>query len=217
MDPLIPLSETVALGFATPVLARRTSGFEPVNRALAAQTRAVMAADGGARYSNRGGWQSRPDFWDWPSSEVATWRGWVHDAILRMSALTTGETDLGRVDVRYEASAWVNVNRHGHYNVSHIHNECHWAVVYYVECGTMEPGWEYNGKIELNDPRTMAKASTLSGYGFRSVLFDPVPGALIVFPSWIEHSVHPFYGTGDRISIACNVRMTGGRHSGLTA
>lgn len=217
MQLIIPVSQTVALGFATPVLAHRVAEFEAVNRALGAQVRAVMAKDHGVRFSNRGGWQSAPDFWDWDSPEVAIFRGWVHRAIRHMAALPAQETDLAKVDVTYTVASWVNVNRSGHYNVSHIHNECDWAVVYYVECGEKEPGWDYNGKIELHDPRTMAKTSTLTGYGFRGLLFDPEPGAMIVFPSWIEHSVHPFHGTGERISIACNVKITGGRHAGFAA
>jgi len=32
--------------------------------------------------------------------------------------------------------------------------------------------------------------------------------------AWMEHSVHPFYGSGLRISIAVNIKVMGGRHSG---
>ncbi|MBT5648726.1 MAG: hypothetical protein HOJ41_12770, partial [Rhodospirillaceae bacterium] len=48
----------------------------------------------------------------------------------------------------------------------------------------------------------------------RSLLIDPEPGKMILFPSWMEHAVHPFYGTGQRISIAANIKVTGGRHAG---
>jgi len=29
----------------------------------------------------------------------------------------------------------------------------------------------------------------------------------VVFPSWVKHMVHPFVGSGVRISIACNVNV----------
>jgi uncharacterized protein (TIGR02466 family) len=216
MQYLTPIAPNTALAFTTPILVRRMPAFEPVNRGLGAQIRAAMQRDGGVQISNVGGWQSRPDFWSWESEEAAIWRGWVHGAILRMAALLTEETDLANVDVTYRAGAWVNVNRNGQYNDGHIHPDCDWAVVYYVETGTPDPGWPRNGKIELHDPRTLAFASSLSAFGFaRSLLIDPEPGKLVMFPSWIEHSVHPFYGTGERISIACNVKITGGRHSGF--
>lgn len=215
MDFVFPVSPNLAFCFGTPILVAQVSGFAEVNRALAALIRARMAEDGGVYVSNRGGWQSTHDLWDWDSSAIETYKGWVHSAILRMAAITRRETDLSKVEIDYRAGAWVNVNRHGHYNDSHIHPDADWAVVYYVETGTPEPGWDRNGKIELFDPRTLSKTSSLGAYGFgRSLLIDPEPGKIIVFPGWMEHSVHPFYGAGDRISIACNVMVTGGRHSG---
>jgi hypothetical protein len=33
---------------------------------------------------------------------------------------------------------------------------------------------------------------------------------MLVFPAWIEHSVHPFHGEGYRISIAINVAIESG-------
>jgi hypothetical protein len=33
------------------------------------------------------------------------------------------------------------------------------------------------------------------------------PGRMILFPSWVKHMVHPFAGSGVRISIACNVNV----------
>jgi len=35
----------------------------------------------------------------------------------------------------------------------------------------------------------------------------PQAGLMVVFPAWIEHWVHPFFGEGNRISIAANVTM----------
>ena len=42
----------------------------------------------------------------------------------------------------------------------------------------------------------------------RAVLVQPKPGMLVVFPAWLEHWVHPFYGRGERISIAVNIDIT---------
>ncbi len=102
------------------------------------------------------------------------------------------------------------------HNDAHIHPDCDWSCVYYVDCGQPDEGWERNGLFELHDPRTLAQSSKLGGYGFaRSMLIDPEPGKLIMFPSWMAHSVHPFYGSGDRVSIAANIKVTGGAHSGM--
>ena len=89
-------------------------------------------------------------------------------------------------------------------------------MVYYVEVGRPDPDNGRNGRIELHDPRILSNMSILNSFGFaRSFLIDPEPGKMVMFPSWMEHSVHPFYGTFDRISIACNVKFTGGRHAGM--
>ena len=36
-------------------------------------------------------------------------------------------------------------------------------------------------------------------------LITPIPGLMVLFPSWLNHLVHPFFGAGERISIAFNI------------
>jgi uncharacterized protein (TIGR02466 family) len=188
----------------------------PVTAALRAEILAAAERDGGVTVSNRGGWQSKPDLWNWDSDAADAYRDWVDGCVRRMCALPTGATDLSGIDVEYEAVAWANVNSAGAYNDAHIHANNDWAVVCYVDAGgEKDPGWDRNGMIELHDPRTLAQTSDLAAYGFaRSFLLDPQPGQMLMFPAWMSHSVHPFYGQGVRISVACNIRITGGRHSG---
>jgi hypothetical protein len=38
-------------------------------------------------------------------------------------------------------------------------------------------------------------------------LIENIPGRMILFPSWANHMVHPFIGSGVRISIANNVNV----------
>jgi len=38
-------------------------------------------------------------------------------------------------------------------------------------------------------------------------VIDPVPGLMVFFPSWLKHIVHPYRGTGERISISYNVTI----------
>ncbi len=215
MDFSFPITQDISIAFATPVLVRTISNFETVNEGLKKQVYAAREEDGGVSISNRGGWQSSPTLWNWETPEVEAFKGWVHDSMLRMAALLTQETDLGNVDLQYVAGGWANINGQGNYNDGHVHPDCDWSCVYYAQAGELEPGWDRNGKFELHDPRTLAQASKLAGYGFaRSLLIDPEPGKLILFPAWMEHSVHPFYGTGERISLAVNIKITGGRHAG---
>ena len=44
----------------------------------------------------------------------------------------------------------------------------------------------------------------------------PALGKAVDFPGWMEPFVNPFFGEGERITIAVNVFITGGKHAGLT-
>ena len=57
-------------------------------------------------------------------------------------------------------------------------------------------------------PQLQASLLELSG---KRCLIEPIPGAMVVFPSWLNHQVHPFRGAGARISIAFNVQISEGR------
>ena len=215
MEFSYPLTPDISIAFATPLLVRSIPNFEAVNAGLVEQIIAARDGDEGVRVSNSGGWHSSATLWEWETPEIETFKGWVHNCMLRMAALSTQETNLGNVDIEYVAGAWANINQHGSYNDPHVHPECDWSCVYYASNGNPETDWDRNGKFELRDPRVMAQTSKLGGYGFaRSLLIDPEPGKMILFPSWMEHAVHPFYGTGQRISIAANIKVTGGRHAG---
>jgi hypothetical protein len=37
--------------------------------------------------------------------------------------------------------------------------------------------------------------------------FEAMPGLMVMFPSWLKHMVHPFFGSGERISTSFNVRV----------
>jgi uncharacterized protein (TIGR02466 family) len=110
--------------------------------------------------------------------------------------------------VTYRAYGWANVNRAGDYNMFHLHPGNHWSVVYYVATGTLNPDTPMNGRIELRDPRPAANFARMPGFNSgQPLLIRPQPGMMLVFPAWIEHGVHPFYGEGHRISIAINVAL----------
>jgi len=67
-------------------------------------------------------------------------------------------------------------------------------------------GQPFSGKLEFVDPRPAATMIVLDNnrlYGRQ--MFDPVAGTMVVFPSWLQHQVHPFFAPGERISISFNV------------
>lgn len=89
----------------------------------------------------------------------------------------------------------------------HVHPTAHISGVYYI---SSPPGalaeTSTSGKIRFYDPRPRANMNQLFTQITRHSEM-PSPGDVLLFPSWLEHSVAPFYGDGERLCIAFNVRL----------
>ena len=206
----VPISPEVSSAFGTPISMRAVPSAAMLNAGL---ERAILsrAQQGEAnRISNIGGWQSLPDLMDWPEPDIKALSQELDYSIQQISALPSilqrGAPRPNRV--KYSAYGWANVNRPGDYNMFHVHPNNHWSVVYYVATGTLDPDTPMNGRIELRDPRSAATFARIPGFTCgQPLLIRPEPGMMLVFPAWIAHGVHPFYGHGRRISIAFNVAL----------
>ena len=99
---------------------------------------------------------------------------------------------------------WANVAPRGGYHAQHIHGGCLWSGVYYVKAP------ENSGELKLRDPRVQVDFWPQK---FRHQLKDtisivkisPKPGRLVMFPSWLSHSVDECEQEGERISVSFNV------------
>ena len=209
----VPITPELSSAFGTPISLRTVPSAATLNPGL---ERAILArAQKGEanRISNVGGWQSLPDFLEWPEPEITLLTQEVDRAIQQVSALPAmlGRQVEAPARVTYRAYGWANVNRPGDYNMIHLHPGNQWSVVYYVATGTPHPDTPMNGRIELRDPRPAASYARMPGFTCgQPMLIKPQPGMMLVFPAWIEHGVHPFQGEGHRISIAINVAVEGG-------
>ena len=208
----VPITPEISSAFGTPILKRTVASAASINIGL---ERAILArAQQGAanRISNVGGWQSLPDLLDWPEAEIKLLVEETDRSIQQISALPAL---LGQqphpARIKYRAYGWANINRPGDYNMLHVHPGNHWSVVYYVAMGRLNPDTPMNGRIELRDPSPAACFARMPGFNTgQPMLIRPQAGMMLVFPAWIEHSVHPFYGEGHRISIAINVAIETG-------
>ncbi|MGE0735419.1 MAG: putative 2OG-Fe(II) oxygenase [Alphaproteobacteria bacterium] len=192
--------------FPVPLLIRSIPNTAALNRSLRDKILAREKADVGMTRSNADGWHSDLTLLTWPEPEIASLRKWIDEASRELSIVAVRDANK-IVDVSYEAQGWANVNRHGNYNVAHTHPNTHWSMVYYVEMGEPEPGHRLNGIIEFRDPRPRATGFPGLDFG-QAWRITPEAGLFLVFPAWLEHMVHPFFGTGTRISLAINVRFT---------
>jgi uncharacterized protein (TIGR02466 family) len=159
--------------------------------------RAIRAEDeAGIERSNvpgLGGWHSRNDLNHRPAFAPLT------DRIMATAAEISAQQGY---DPGWELAIdnmWAIVNPPGAHNKSHIHSNVLWSGVYYVQAP------ENSGRIVFQDPRTaalmlLARRDTTRQAPpdqWSEVYFQPTPGRILMFPSWLYHSVEPNMAAGE--------------------
>lgn len=103
--------------------------------------------------------------------------------------------------------SWVHITRDGGFHDGHIHPNCSWCGIYYVDIGdaTVEPP---NGCNRFYPP----VMQTYDDLGTQVLKFEPMQaipeeGKLIIFPSYVRHSAVPYHGKRDRIIASFNARV----------
>lgn len=104
---------------------------------------------------------------------------------------------------------WVNVNARYAYNALHDHPRSDLSGVYYVRSD------DNSGRLRFRDPRGAKRMNPwpVASDGDRDmrhwdrVNYKPIPGRLIMFPSWLEHDVEPNLSEAERISISFNLSL----------
>ncbi len=204
----VDLGNGLTLYFATPILRLIMPDAASINAGLRATILQKARQDAGKVISNVGGWQSRNDLLEWGTPEIDTLKRWIADSVRQMAHLSSHFRTRPAGTTRFHAYAWANVNRDGHFNSMHLHPGEHWSGVYYVDPGEPDRAIPLNGVIEFPDPRPAARAMPVPGFKFDGGLsVIPQAGTLLLFPSWLEHGVTPYRGTGERISIAFNCTL----------
>lgn len=200
-----PTSGNIMHLFATRVLQKAWPDTDTLNEGLRRVILDRKSANPSTKRTNVGGWQSTHDLLKWQAPEIAELGKMIHNAF---GEVMESELGTGAFQCSLSATAWANVNTDGDYNRIHTHSENHLSGVYYVTMGEPDPARDPNGAFEFLDPRGAAAASSIPGVPVvTGGLVSPVPGMMIVFPSWLAHGVLPFFGKGERISIAFNLRV----------
>jgi uncharacterized protein (TIGR02466 family) len=180
---------------------------DSINPGLEAAILRRMDDKTGVHHSNIGGWQSTADFVDWPEKEAIDIVDSFRSAVINMIGLTS-KTETSNVEMF--VGAWANVNEKSNFNQVHTHPENTWSGVYYVKAGDYSQDAIGNpGRIHLHDPRERVDMLVHPGSKFgKPVAIAPADGLMLLFPSWLGHSVNVFYSETTRISIAFNAQIT---------
>ena len=194
--------------FPTPIATHQWPDSEELNAELKQLTLAAEQEGAGVARSNVGGWHSDMQFVHGEAPALRRLMGRVQ----RMAGEMT-RAMMKPKQGQFTIEGWANLLRAGQYNALHLHPNSTWSIVYYV---TGNPAPEgpgasdaFSGKIEFTDPRPGASATyTVENMMQQRCLLNPGAGAMIGFPSWLQHQVHPYFGPDVRISFAYNVLVT---------
>ena len=124
---------------------------------------------------------------------------------------------LHQVGVRFQAfltyTGWYNVNRYGDHHGPHNHPRSTMSGTYYVQVPSdqerIEDPLARPACISFYDPRVGANMVTVGTEpdAKPAYVVSPAAGTLLMWPSPVEHSVHPNLSKQHRISISFNLQM----------
>ena len=153
--------------------------------------------------SNQGGWQSPPDFLDLEEPAVRSLR------TLIMAAVNTATARIrvpAKFNIEFQLYGWAAVNRKGHYNTTHVHPMSTWSGTYYIDAGDEAPDAP-GAQLELSHPITASPMTFFPSILPSARLVRPETGLIILFPSYLQHSVRMYGGERPRICVAFNAHL----------
>jgi uncharacterized protein (TIGR02466 family) len=159
-----------------------------------------------ASKSNMGGWQSGPDLFTWEESAIAALARYIRAAV---DIATVRVTAPAFFRGQYDLFGWGAINRKGHYNAVHLHPMGTWSGVYYVDPGDDE-GSDPGGRLEFAHPVPAAAMSFFPSVLPSARLVKPEAGMIILFPSYLYHSVRMYEGSRPRICVPFNAHLKNG-------
>ena len=153
--------------------------------------------DTGVKKTNVNGWHSKTDMNQRKEYDP------LSNELFQMQAEIIEEEHL---DIQPRlGNMWANINPPGGYNNSHIHPNSLFSGVYYIKA---QPN---SGRLSVMDPRPGVqqnmpprKKVKFPRELCRDTYYDPVPGRIIMFPSWMWHKVEPNKSHDIRISVSFN-------------
>lgn len=189
--------------FATPVFSHVLSDVGTLNAELRELILERERRTPSMSKSNQGGWQSAPDFFRWNEPPVAALEYYIGHAIRIATLRLTAQPEL---QFEVELYGWAAVNRKGHYNTIHVHPMATWSGVYYVDPGDA-PEDAPGALLEFAHPVTASVMTFFPNVLPSARVVRPRAGMIILFPSYLQHSVRMYQGESPRICVPFNAHM----------
>ncbi|MDO9460312.1 MAG: putative 2OG-Fe(II) oxygenase, partial [Alphaproteobacteria bacterium] len=155
--------------------------------------------------------------------QLPEWQGFVRFVVesLRdtVSAANRGAWPAAGVDLRVAIEGmWFQCSNGGAFHDVHTHGNCSWSGVYCVQVDTPEQRIAHpvygaaNGVTRCYGPpfAQLGGAQVDLGNAYLQpphVDIEPLPGQLLLFPSWLAHQALPYDGQAERIIISFNASV----------
>jgi len=155
--------------------------------------------------SNYGGWQSGDFHLNDCENEELLKLGEIVELKAREASVELGIKQNMQVSMN---NFWLNLNQRDNSNIRHTHPTSFFSAAYYVQAP------ENCGKIVFEHPSSLinfwwTSFTDNNSYATHSnINYEPKAGRLVIFPSWLEHSVQPNASDDVRISVAFNMDIS---------
>lgn len=156
----------------------------------------------GAAHTNRGGWQSKA------VQDILPYDSFTQLFQMIQGAVNAAEQIMELGTKLKLLNYWFNVNEYGDYNTVHNHMGSIISGVFYIDipkendenCGAIE--FIRNDSIPYHLPlKGIPKYTPITG---SSITVAPAAGRLLLFPSWVNHTVGSNRSQETRISMSFN-------------
>lgn len=147
----------------------------------------------------------------WPEACIQQLRQFCWAALGRAVQELNGYSAEQTAALKIFSHTWYHVTRKGGFTVLHTHPMAAWSGVYCVSPGELPDDRPESGVLRFHNPHHYssyfmdpgnAKFQRPFHHGTWNVPLKP--GQLVLFPSWLQHEVLPFYGNDERITVAFN-------------
>ena len=190
------------LFFSTPVWAFTIKDYVNTNEEIYNYVKKLKESDNsGISKSNIKGWHSK-DF-DLKENEPKNFIKLVSPQINK--ALSDMDWDINNQKVKI-SSIWAIINKGGASNAKHHHGNSDISAAYYVRAP------KNCGEIVFYDPRPAPvfyhpNSNKPNALNAMVNSINPVEGGLVLFPSYLEHSVNPNLSNDERMVISFNINL----------
>lgn len=173
----------------------------------------------GKRYANPnpslqqhpGVFESDFNLFSWPEACVQQLRQFCWATLGQAIRQTNGYDSEQMQRLQIFSHTWFHVTRHGGFTILHTHPMASWSGVYCVTPGETPEDRPESGILRFHNPHHYSNyfldpgnSQLRSPYHHGTWNIRLQPGQLVLFPSWLQHEVMPFYGHDERITVAFN-------------